>query len=234
MSLPTINVPTYELEVPSTKDKVTYRPFLVKEEKILLLANESGEDTEIINAIKQIINNCTYEKVDVENFALFDLEYVFLKIRSKSVGEVSNLRLLCQDDGETYADVEVNLEEINVYFPTEHTNTLQLTDQIGILMRYPQFNLVRISTEGSDTEYIFRMIKECINQIYDGDTVHERADFNDKELDDFLDSLTSEHFKQLQGFFETMPKLRHEVKFKNPKTKKKNTVMLEGLNSFFA
>ena len=233
MSLPTINVPTYELEVPSTKDKVTYRPFLVKEEKILLLANESGEETDIINAIKQIINNCTYEKVDVEHFALFDLEYVFLKIRSKSVGEITNLRLLCQDDGETYANVEVNLEEIKVHFPKEHTNNLQLTDQIGILMRYPQFNLVRISTEGSDTEYIFRMIKECVSQIYDGDTVHERADFNDKELDDFLESLTSDHFKLLQGFFETMPKLQHEVKFKNPKTKKNNKLMLEGLNSFF-
>ena len=233
MTLPTIAVPTHELEIPSNKEKITYRPFLVKEEKLLLLANESGEASEIMSAIKLIINNCTFEKIDVDTLALFDLEYVFLNVRAKSVGEVVSLKLLCDDDGETYADVEIDLNDIKVNFPEGHSNKIELTDTVGILMRYPQFNLVRISTEGSETEYIFRMIKECINTVYDGDAVFERSDFTDKDLDTFLDSLTSDHFKQLQGFFETMPKLTHDVKFKNPKTKKQNKMTLEGMQSFF-
>ena len=233
MALPAIAVPTHELEIPSNKEKITYRPFLVKEEKLLLLANESGQDSEVVNAIKQIITNCTFEKLDVETLALFDLEYVFLNIRAKSVGEVVSLKLLCKDDNETYADVEIDLNDIKVNFPKGHTNKIALSDTIGILMRYPQFNLVRISTEGSETEYIFRMIKECISTIYDGDTVFERSDFTDKDLDTFLESLTSEHFKKLQEFFETMPKLSHDIKFKNPKTKKQTKMTLEGMQSFF-
>ena len=233
MALPKLATPTYELEIPSSKDKLTYRPFLVKEEKILLLANESDEDSETVDAIKQIINNCTFEKVDVDSLALFDLEYIFLRIRAKSVGEIVNLKLLCQDDGETYADVSLDLEEVNVHFPVKHTNKIVLTDTVGILMRYPKFNLVKLSMAGSETEYIFKMIKECIDQIYDGDMIHERADFNEQELDEFLESLSSDHFKMLQEFFETMPKLKHEVKFKNPKTKKQNKMTLEGMQSFF-
>jgi len=233
MTLPIIAVPTHELEIPSSKEKITYRPFLVKEEKLLLLANESGEDPEIMNAIKQIINNCTFEKLDIETLALFDLEYIFLNVRAKSVGEIVSLKLLCSDDNETYADVEIDLNDVKVNFPEGHSNKIELSDTIGILMRYPQFNHVRISTEGSDTEYIFTMIKECINTIYDGDTIFERSDFTDEDLDTFLESLTSEHFKQLQGFFETMPKLSHDVKFKNPKTKKQTKMTLEGMQSFF-
>ena len=233
MTLPIIAVPTHELEIPSSKEKLTYRPFLVKEEKLLLLANESGDDTEIINSIKQIINNCTFDKIDVETLALFDLEYIFLNVRAKSVGEIVTLKLLCSDDKETYADVEIDLNDIKVNFPEGHTNKIELSDTVGILMRYPQFNLVRISQEGSDTEYIFKMIKECIGTIYEGDTVFERSDFSDEDLDNFLDGLTSEHFKQLQGFFETMPKLTHDVKFKNPKTKKQTKMTLEGMKSFF-
>ena len=233
MTLPIIAVPTHELEIPSSKEKLTYRPFLVKEEKLLLLANETGEDPEIINAIKQIINNCTFEKIDVETLALFDLEYIFLNVRAKSVGEIVTLKLLCSDDRETYADVEIDLNDIKVNFPEGHTNKIELSDTVGILMRYPQFNLVRISQKGSDTEYIFKMIKECISTIYEGDTVFERSDFSDEDLDNFLDSLTSEHFQQLQGFFETMPKLTHDVKFKNPKTKKQTKMTLEGMQSFF-
>ena len=192
MALPKLATPTYELEIPSSKDKLTYRPFLVKEEKILLLANESEEESETINAIKQIINNCTFEKLNVDSLALFDLEYIFLRIRAKSVGEIVSLKLLCSDDNETYADVSLDLEEVNVDFPVNH-----------------------------------------IDQIYDGDMIHERTDFNEQELDEFLESLSSEHFKLLQEFFETMPKLKHEVKFKNPKTKKQNKMTLEGMQSFF-
>ena len=232
MALPKIAVPTYELEIPSNKEKIKYRPFLVKEEKILLLAQEAGEENDILNAIKEIINNCTYEKLNVEKVALFDLEYIFLQIRSKSIGETIELKLLCDDDGETYVDVEIAVEKIKVNFPKDHTNTLQLTDTISLIMLYPQMSALNLVTD-SDTETIFHMIKTSIGQIIDGETIYEQADFTENELDEFIESLSSDHFKQIQNFFETMPKLRHEVKFKNPKTKKQNKVMLEGLNNFF-
>ena len=232
MTLPKIVAPTYELEVPSTKEKITYRPFLVKEEKILLLAQEAGEEDDILNAIKEIINNCTYEQLQVENLALFDLEYIFLNIRSKSVGEKIELKLLCEDDGETYVDVEIDLDKVKVNFPKKHTNTIQLTDSISLVMRYPEMSSLNLTTV-SNTETIFHMIKNSIGQIIDGETIYERVDFTDEDLDAFIESLSSEHFKNIQNFFETMPKLRHEVKFKNPNTKKQNKVILEGLNSFF-
>jgi hypothetical protein len=187
----------------------------------------------MIGAIRQIITNCTFEKLKVDDLALFDLEYVFLKIRAKSVGEVVTLKLLCEDDGETYADVTINLDDVNVVWNEEHSDQIQLTDDIGLMMRYPQFDLIDLGGKGGETEYIFKMIKNCIKQVYEGDTIHERSDFTDKDLDAFIESLTSEHFQKLQLFFETMPRLRHEVKFKNPKTKKQNKMTLEGMQSFF-
>ena len=232
MALPKIVTPTYELEIPSSKKKITYRPFIVKEEKILLLAQEAGEESDILNAIKQIIKNCTFEEVEVENLALFDLEYIFLNIRSKSVGEKVELKLLCDDDGETYADVTVDLDEVTVDFPKEHTNNIQLTDTISLVMRYPQMSALNLMTD-SDTETIFHMIKTSIRQIIDGETIYEQVDFTEEDLDVFIESLTSEHFKNIQEFFQTMPKLKHVVKYKNPKTKKQNKRTLEGLNSFF-
>ena len=233
MALPKIASPTYDLTVPSSKDTLKYRPFLVKEEKLLLLANESGEDTEIMGAVKQIIGNCVFDKLEVDDLALFDLEYIFLRIRAKSVGEVVNLKLLCPDDEETYVDVSINLDDVKVNFNEEHESTIQLDDSISLIMRYPQFSFAQESTEGSETEYIFKMIKSCIGTIVDGDTIYERADFTDKDLDTFLESLTSEHFQKMQKFFETMPRLQHEVKFKNPNTKKQQKVTLEGMNAFF-
>jgi len=232
MTLPKIVTPTYELEIPSSKEKITYRPFLVKEEKILLLAQEAGEESDILNAIKQIIKNCTFEEVEVNDMALFDLEYIFLNIRSKSIGEKVELKLLCDDDGETYADVTVDLDEVTVDFPKEHTNNIQLTDTISLVMRYPQMSALSLTTV-SDTETIFHMIKTSIRQIIDGETIYEQVDFTEEDLDAFIESLTSEHFKNIQEFFQTMPKLKHVVKYKNPKTKKQNKRTLEGLNSFF-
>jgi hypothetical protein len=233
MALPKINTPTFELEIPSTKEKLTYRPFLVKEEKILLLAMEQDKEEEMMQAVKQIIDNCTFEKLDLDDLALFDIEFVFLRIRSKSVGEIVNLKLLCEDDGETYADVEINLDDVTVDYPEGHSNKIELDDNVGMLMQYPQFETALGMNSDSDTENIFTMIKRSIKQIYDGDTLHERTDFTGKELDEFLESLSSKHFQKMQAFFETMPRVRHEVKFKNPKTKKNNTVTLEGLNAFF-
>ena len=233
MTLPVINTPTYELEQPSTKAKVKFRPFLVKEEKILLLALEEGDEKSLANALKQIINNCTFEKMDVELLPLFDLEYMFLRIRAKSVSEIAELKLLCDDDGETYADVSIPLEDIDVNFPEGHTNQIKLDDTITMEMRYPTFELLGQGVDDLDVEKTFDLIGQCINKVYNGETIHERTDWSQAELKSFLESMTSKQFKDVQEFFETMPKLSYDVKFQNPKTKKDNTLTLEGLQSFF-
>ena len=233
MTLPTMNIPTYELEVPSTKKKLAYRPFLVKEEKILLMAMEEEKETQLNRALKQVVNNCTFEKIKVDKLPLFDLEYIFLRIRAKSVGEVTKLSLLCQDDGETYVPVEIDLEEIEVEFQEGHTTKIELTEDVGIIMSYPTFEFLDLNIADADVNTLFNLIGNSIHQIYEGETVHERADFNKKELKTFLESLTSEQFKKVQNFFETMPRLRHTIEIENPKTKVKNSVTLEGLQAFF-
>ena len=233
MTLPTMNIPTYELEVPSTKKKLAYRPFLVKEEKILLMAMEEDKEAQLNRALKQVVNNCTFEKIKVDKLPLFDLEYIFLRIRAKSVGEVTKLSLLCQDDGETYVPVEIDLEEIEVEFQEGHTTKIELTEDVGIIMSYPTFEFLDLNIAEADVNTLFTLIGNSIHQIYEGETVHERADFNKKELKTFLESLTSEQFKKVQNFFETMPRLRHTIEIENPKTKVKNSVTLEGLQAFF-
>ena len=235
MALPVINVPTYDVQIPSTKDKHTFRPFLVKEEKILLLALEDGGDEAIARAIKQIIHNCTFEKIEVEGLATFDLEYVFLRIRAKSVGEEAKVQVLCEDDGETYVEVDINLEEVEVDFPKGHTNEIKLSNDVGAVLSYPDMVEMYKSIQEGQTgiDYSISLITKAILQIVEGETVHERADFTDKELVEFLESLTSEQFGKLQQFFETMPRLSHSVEVTNPNTQKKNKVTLEGLNSFF-
>ena len=233
MTLPTMNIPTYELEVPSTKKKLAYRPFLVKEEKILLMAMEEDKESQLNRALKQVVNNCTFEKIKVDKLPLFDLEYIFLRIRAKSVGEVTKLSLLCQDDGETYVPGEIDLEEIEVEFQEGHTTKIELTEDVGIIMSYPTFEFLDLNIAEADVNTLFTLIGNSIHQIYEGETVHERADFNKKELKTFLESLTSEQFKKVQNFFETMPRLRHTIEIENPKTKVMNSVILEGLQAFF-
>ena len=233
MTLPVINTPTYELTVPSTKDTLVYRPFLVKEEKILLMAMEEDNETQLNRALKQVVNNCTFQKVKVDKLPLFDLEYIFLRIRAKSVGEVAKLQILCEDDGETYVPTEIDLESIEVEFQEDHSTKIEITDEIGIVMSYPTFEYLDFSVESSDINKLFDIIGSSINQIFEGETVYERTDFNKKELKTFLESLTSEQFKRVQYFFATMPRLRHTLEIENPKTKVKNTVVLEGLNAFF-
>ena len=233
MALPKIATPTYELEIPSSKEKLTYRPFLVKEEKLLLLAMETEQEADMLNAIKQIINNCTFEKVNVEGLPLFDIEYIFLNVRAKSVGEVINLKLLCEDDGETYADVEINIDDIGVDFQDNHSTDIKLNDDVTVIMSYPQYDMMTGTADTNNTKFVFSIIRKSVAQIVDGETIHERADFTDKELDEFIESLNTKQFADIQNFFETMPRLRHDVKFKNPKTKKVNKVTLEGMQSFF-
>ena len=237
MALPKLNTPTYELEVPSTDDKIKYRPFLVKEEKILLIAMESGKNEDIVQAVKDIVSECTFGKLDVSNLPMFDIEYVFLNIRAKSVGEVSKLKILCPDDKKTYAETEVNLTEVQVHVDENHTNKIELTDDMGMIMTYPTIDLyAETGIQNVNASNMLDLISSCILQIYEknGEKVYQAKDQTKKELTEFVEQLNTKQFKELQKFFDTMPKLKHTIKVKNPKTKKSSDVTLTGLNDFFA
>jgi len=236
MALPKLEVPIYELTVPSTDEKIKYRPFLIKEEKILLIAMESGANEDVIQAVKQIVSECTFNTLKLGNMPMFDVEYIFLQIRSKSVGEVSKLKVLCRDDGETYANVEVDLTEIEVQVNDDHTNKIELTDEMGVIMRYPtidSFSTAGISDITADN--MLDVIVTCIDKIYDkkGEEVYDSKDSSQKELMDFVEGMNTQQFQDVQAFFDSMPKLRHEITVVNPKTKKENIVALSGLNDFF-
>ena len=236
MALPRIDVPIYELVVPSTDEKIKYRPFLVKEEKLLLIAMESGKNEDILRGVQDIVDSCTFNKLKLGNMPMFDIEYIFLQIRSKAVGEVSTLRVLCKDDGETYAKVEVDLTKIEVQVDDAHTNKIELSDEMGVIMKYPTID--SFSTAGiSDitAENMLDVIVACIDKIYDkkGEEVYDSKDSSKKELMDFVEGMNTTQFQDVQAFFDSMPKLRHEITVKNPKTKKESKVTLTGLNDFF-
>ena len=237
MALPKLTTPTYELEVPSSDEKIKYRPFLVKEEKILLMAMESKDNTQIISAVKDIVSSCTFEKLDVKAMPMFDMEYIFLNIRAKSVGEISKLRILCPDDGKTYAQIELDLTKVEVQVGDDHTNKIELTDDTGIIMTYPTIDsFLESGVETINANNMLDVIGTCILQIYEekGEKVYEAKDQTKKELTEFIESMNSKQFKQVQLFFDTIPKLTHTLKVKNPKTKKETNVKLSGLNDFFA
>ena len=237
MALPKLNTPTYELEVPSTDEKIKYRPFLVKEEKILLMAMESKDNAQIINAVKDIVQSCTFEKVNVSTMPMFDMEYIFLNIRAKSVGEISKLKVLCPDDKKTYASVELDLTKVEVQVGDDHTNKIELTDDTGMIMTYPTIDsFLESGIETVNANNMLDIIGNCVLQIYEqkGEKVYQAKDQTKKELTEFIESMNSGQFKKLQSFFDTMPKLTHTIQVKNPKTKKTSDVKLTGLNDFFA
>ena len=237
MALPKLNTPPYELEMPSTDEKIQFRPFLVKEEKILMIAMESGKNADIVNAVKEIVSACTFDKINISNIPMFDVEYIFLKIRSKSVGETSKLKILCPDDKKTYANVEVNLEEVQVQVGDDHTNKIDLGSGKGIIMTYPSVDsFLESGIQNITASNMLDMIGSCILQIYEdkGEKVYEAKDQTKKELSEFIESMNTGQFKDIQKFFDTMPRLKHTVKVKNPKTKKESEVTLQGLNDFFA
>jgi len=235
MALPILDTATYELTLPSSDVQVKYRPFLVKEEKILLLAMESENTAEVTKALKEIVHACTFGSVNVEALPTFDLEYIFLNIRAKSVGEVAKLKLLCPDDKETYANVELDLSKVEVHVDEKHNNTIQINDKIKMIMKYPTLDTFDPSVDATKlkTEQLFDIIANTVYEVYDGETVHKAADYTKEEMKKFIESLTSEHFQKIQQFFNTMPRLEHELEIENPKTKVKSKVVLSGLQSFF-
>jgi len=236
MALPKIDVPIYELTVPSTDEKIKYRPFLVKEEKLLLIAMESGENSDILRAVKDIVDACTFNKMKIGNMPMFDVEYIFLQIRSKAVGEVSTLRVLCLDDMKTYAKVEVDLNEIEVRVTDAHTNKIELSDEMGVIMKYPTVDsFVENKIDDISPANMLDVIVTCIDKIYDkkGEEVFDAKDSTKQELIDFVEQMNTTQFADVQKFFDTMPSLTHEITVKNPKTKKESKVTLNGLNDFF-
>ena len=236
MALPKLNVPKYKLKLPSDGRTVTYRPFLVKEEKLLLLATETGEQDEIIGAIKNIIAECT-DITSVDKLATFDIEYLFLQIRTKSVGENVDVSVTCPDDGETEVEVSIPLDEIKVVKTRGHKKELKLDDEIAVTMGYPNLASFVESNFGEDTnqiDQIFEMAATCIETIADANQIYECKDVPKSEILEFLDQLSSKQFAELQKFFETMPKLSHKIQVTNPNTGVESEVVLEGLASFFA
>jgi len=236
MALPKLTTPTYELEIPSTDAKVKYRPFLVKEEKILMMAMESKASADITQAVKDIVSECTFNKVKIDDMPMFDVEYIFLNIRSKSVGEVSKLKLLCPDDKKTYADVEVNLNEVKVQVGDDHTNKIDLGNGMGMIMKYPTIDSFKDSgIKDINPSNMLEVISTCILQIFEdeGKKVYDTKDQTKKEVTEWIEQLNTKQFTDVQKFFDTMPKLKHEITIKNPKTKVESKIMLNGLNDFF-
>ena len=237
MALPVANVAKYELTLPSQQKTIKFRPFLVKEEKVLLMAMESGESKEMLSAIKEIVKSCTFGEMIAENYPMFDIEYVFLQIRSKSVGEKTKLKVLCPDDGKTYAETEIDLSKIEVYVDDDHTNNIMIDDdrKLGVVMRYPALKDVDADTLQGDIniQKTYKMITNCIDSIYEGEKVYSRKETSEKEIQEFVDGLTADQMKKLSAFYNSMPRLEHKVKVKNPKTEVESEVTLKGLASFF-
>lgn len=237
MPLPKISTPTYELVIPSSKKKIKYRPFLVKEEKILILAMESQDNAQVANAIKDVLSACILTRgIKIEKLATFDIEYLFLNIRGKSVGEELEVMVTCPDDGETQVPATIRVDTIEVEFPEGHTTDIKLDDQYTVRMKYPsmeEFVKSNFTSEDVDVNETFNLISSCIDQIYSEEESWASADCTEKELNEFIEQFNSKQFKEVEKFFETMPKLSHAIKVTNPKTNVENEVVLEGLANFF-
>ena len=236
MALPQVSLPTYELEIPSNGKKIKYRPFVVKEEKLLLLALESQDDKQIEDATRKLLKNCITSRVKLDDLAIFDLEYIFLQIRAVSVGEVVEMLLTCDDDGETQVKYSLDLTAVKVDMPEGHSNKIMLSDEMGVIMKYPSFDeFVRISIIGKNntSEDVIQIMAKCVDQIFDGEDVYDSSTTTKKEFVEFIENLTNKQFENVQKFFEQAPIMKHEIKFKNPNTGVENTVVIQGLSNFF-
>jgi len=240
MPLPKISTPTYELEIPSTGKKIKYRPFLVREEKVLIMALESEDMGQITNAIVEILSDCIITRgVEVSELATFDIEYLFLNVRAKSVGEKLEVSVTCPDDGETQVELEIDIDTIKVQKDKKHNNIIKLDDTLSMKMKYPsvkQFveNNFEVDTTNTGVDQSLDMIASCIEMVYNDDECWSASDCTPKEMMEFVEQMNTKQFKEIENFFITMPKLSHTINVKNPNTKKDNEVVLEGLASFFS
>lgn len=239
MALPKISTPIYQLEIPSLKKEINYRPFLVKEEKILIIAMESEDSKQIAEAVKNVIGNCILTKgIKVDQLATFDIEYIFLNIRGKSVGETVDILITCPDDGQTQVPISINLDDIKINISDKHSRDIKLDDILTLRMKYPSMKeFIKTNFEADfnmSVEDTFDLILSCIEQVYNEEESWSASDCTRKELSEFIEQLTSSQFKEVEKFFATMPKLSHTLKIKNPNTGVESDVLLEGLSSFFA
>jgi len=234
MALPTMDLPTYELVVPSNKKKIKFRPFLVREEKVLLMALETDDEKNIKNAVFELLKACISTRIKLENLASFDLEYIFLNIRAVSVGEIVQMNVTCQDDNETQVKYNLNLTDVNVIFPKGHDSKIMLTDNLGVIMKYPSFDgfVQGQFTENKEFDVI-KVVAESIDQIFEGEEVYDESTTSKKEFIQFVEGLTSPQLEKIQIFFETAPRLEHSFKVTNPNTGKESEYSLRGLQSFF-
>jgi rubrerythrin len=235
MALPVLNTPIYELTVPSTKQKVKFRPFLVKEEKSLLIAQQSENQQTMLDTLKTVIASCTFEKVNTDTLALFDIEYIFVQLRAKSVGEISELIFSCLEcnDPKAKIKVEIDLTNLQVSFDPAHVKSIDLIDGIGVTMRYPGLDLLDSFKDVDETETGFQLAIQCIDSVYTADNVYSAAEQTKEELEAFVNSLTRTQFEKIQNFFQTMPKLEKTVQFKCPVCGYNHSQTLQGLNGFF-
>jgi hypothetical protein len=233
MALPKLQTSEYTLTLPSTQEEIKFRPFLVKEQKILMIAQESNDEQEITDAMANLIHACTFGALDVNNVPMFDVEYVFLQIRSKSSGAVVTLSVICPDDEETTVEVKINLDEIQVQRTVEHSQEIEITKDIKLNLRYPRLkDLKGLNDNFGEFEQSMIMVYECIDSVVNGEEIITRIDMTQDEITEFIDSFNTEQLENVMKFFETMPKLRHVIDVTNPKTKVKSEVLLEGLESF--
>ena len=236
MALPKLGVPTFELELPSTKKVIKYRPFLVKEEKVLLIALESEDENQIFAAVKDLIKNCVVSRIKVEDLPAFDLEYIFLKVRAAAVGEIVDMNVTCLDDNETQVQAQININDVEVTFPEDHSNKIMLTDNLGIVMKYPgmqRFIESEFLEKDIKTEEVFDFVADSIEQIFDETDVYDSSTTSKKEFRQFVEGLTTKQFESIQKFYETMPKLQHKFEVTNPNTGVKSDYVIEGLQNFF-
>tara|TARA_B100000927_G_scaffold244772_1_gene207214 strand:+ start:13 stop:711 length:699 start_codon:yes stop_codon:yes gene_type:complete len=232
MPLPEIATPIYTLTVPSTKKKVKYRPFLVKEQKLLILALENDDQEQILDAITKTIKDCVQTKLNIADLSLFDIEYLFLQIRARSISEEIEMKVTCQDDGETAVDVKFMVNDVKVHFPKGHTNVIKISEDITVEMKYPDLEyFTKVNFIGEEPD-VYELVAKCIKRVYVGE--EDYSSFTLDESKAWIEALTNTQFDAIQQFFETMPTLRHVLKVKNPKTKVVNEVVLEGLSDFFA
>ena len=231
MPLPEIATPIYTLTLPSTKKKIKYRPFLVKEQKLLILAMENEDQEQILDAITSTIQACLLTKIDVKDMALFDIEYLFMQIRARSISEEVEMKVTCQDDGETTVDIKFMVDDIKVQFPKGHTNIIKLTDDLTVEMKYPDIDYFTKVNFMEQTPDEYELVAKCIKRVYVGEDDYTSDSLEESKA--WVEGLTNQQFEKIQQFFETMPTLRHVLKVKNPKTKVVNEVVLEGLSDFF-